>query len=126
MTGTVLSAESISSGVVVNARISRPVEDSRKTYLSSILIARRNFRLVARVRRVLVNRYKFQWGPVTVRLVHGHRVLIAPTLLALTLRNKNVTLVVKRHVPEGRPSPEFKAITFAWCWGQYPKKTICD
>ncbi|KAK7478567.1 hypothetical protein BaRGS_00030166 [Batillaria attramentaria] len=94
------------TGVVVNARISRPVEDSRKTYLSAVLIARRNFRLVARVRRVLVNRYKFQWGPVTVRLVHGHRVLIAPTLLALTLRNKNVTLVVKRHVPEGRPSPE--------------------
>ncbi|KAL8565788.1 hypothetical protein ACOMHN_061742 [Nucella lapillus] len=90
------------SGVVVNARISRPVPDSPRTYLSAVLIARRNFRVVAKVGRVLVNRYRFAWGPVSVRRVHGHRVLIAPTLLALTLRNMNVTLIVKRHLPEGR------------------------
>ncbi|XP_076447834.1 uncharacterized protein LOC143284752 [Babylonia areolata] len=90
------------SGVVVNARISRPVPDAARTYLSAVLIARRNFRVVAKVGRVLVNRYRFAWGPVSVRRIHGHRVLIAPTLLALTLRNMNVTLVVKRHLPEGR------------------------
>ncbi|KAK7102844.1 uncharacterized protein [Littorina saxatilis] len=91
------------SGVVVNARISRPVPGSNKTYLSAVLISRRNFRLIAKpTGRVHVNRHRFDWGPVSIRMVHGHRVLIAPTLLALTLRNKNVTLVVKRHLPEGR------------------------
>jgi hypothetical protein len=54
------------------------------------------------VGHIVVNRYRFPWGPVSVRLVHGHRILIAPTLMALTLRNKNVTLVIKRHLPEGR------------------------
>lgn len=89
------------TGVVVNARLTRPVPGSSKTYLGAVLIARRNFRVVAKVGRVHVNRYRFPWGPVTLRLVHGHRVLIAPTLMALTLRNMNVTLIVKRHLPEG-------------------------
>ncbi|PVD25354.1 hypothetical protein C0Q70_15854 [Pomacea canaliculata] len=88
------------TGVVVNAQITQPVPGLKKTYLGAVLISRRNFQVVARLGHIAVNSYKFLWGPTSARLVHGHRILIAPTLMALTLRHRNVTLVVKRHMPE--------------------------
>lgn len=86
--------------MVVNAQITQPVPGLKKTYLGAVLISRRNFQVVARLGHIAVNSYKFLWGPTSARLVHGHRILIAPTLMALTLRHRNVTLVVKRHMPE--------------------------
>ncbi|XP_046356524.2 inter-alpha-trypsin inhibitor heavy chain H3-like [Haliotis rufescens] len=80
----------------VNAKIIERNE-TRKTYLGSVAIIRHNVRIFATRRAVQINRYTFSWSGMTAFRLYGHRVVVGQNLLAVTFRNKNVTLVIRRH-----------------------------
>ncbi|XP_067684102.1 inter-alpha-trypsin inhibitor heavy chain H3-like [Haliotis asinina] len=80
----------------VNAKIIERNE-TRKTYLGSVAIIRNNVRIFATRRGVQVNNYPFTWSDMAAFLLYGNRVIVGRNLLAVTFRNKNVTLVIRRH-----------------------------